>query len=109
MSKTDIDFAHFLGNIMKWKGIKREKAPFVFTPEFLFVLGGEKSPLFQQFVHLCCIAYNILRKHHSLFINQFDLMLTTGIPQLNVNKKLRILSYQNFQKKKNRTKKILNI
>lgn len=71
-----IDFAHFLGNIMKWKGIKRERAPFVFTPEFLFVLGGEKSPMFQQFVHLCCLAYNLLREEHQLFINQFALVKT---------------------------------
>ena len=28
-----IDFGHFLGNIKKKLGIKREKAPFIFTPQ----------------------------------------------------------------------------
>jgi hypothetical protein len=32
----DIDFGHFLGNIKKWAGISRERAPFIFTPEFAY-------------------------------------------------------------------------
>ena len=28
-----IDFGHFLGNIKKKLGLKREKAPFIFTPQ----------------------------------------------------------------------------
>ena len=31
-----IDFGHFLGNYKKKFGIKRERAPFVFTPDFAF-------------------------------------------------------------------------
>ena len=31
---------HFLGNFKKKFGIKRETAPFVFTPQFAAVLGG---------------------------------------------------------------------
>jgi len=38
-----IDFGHFLGHFKYKFGIKRERAPFVFTSEFLNVLGGDKS------------------------------------------------------------------
>ncbi len=38
-----IDFGHFLGNFKKKLGIKRERAPFVFTPAFAEILGGESK------------------------------------------------------------------
>lgn len=77
-----IDFGHFLGNFKTKFGIKRERAPFVFTPDFAFVLGGKGSPLYKEFVKLCCDAYNVLRKYSNLFINLFSMMLSTGIPEL---------------------------
>lgn len=77
-----IDFAHFLGNIMKFGVYKREKAPFVMTPEFAYVMGGEKSEQFKKFLKFCTISYNLLRKHISTFISFFGLMLFAGIPQL---------------------------
>jgi len=77
-----IDFGHFLGNYKKKFGFKRERAPFVFTPDFAFVMGGRDSPDFMYFVDLCCTAYNILRKHANMFINLFAMMLSTGIPEL---------------------------
>ena len=39
-----IDFGHFLGNFMSKMGVKRERAPFVFTPQFAHVLGTEGTP-----------------------------------------------------------------
>jgi phosphatidylinositol kinase/protein kinase (PI-3 family) len=39
-----IDFGHFLGHFKYKFGIKRERAPFVFTSEFCNVLGGVGSP-----------------------------------------------------------------
>jgi hypothetical protein len=77
-----IDFAHFLGNIMKFGVYKREKAPFVLTPDFVYVLGGEKSSNYARFIKMCQDAYCILRKHANTFINLFVMMLLTGIPQL---------------------------
>ncbi|KYQ89458.1 phosphatidylinositol 3-kinase [Tieghemostelium lacteum] len=77
-----IDFAHFLGNIMKFHGYKREKAPFVLTPEFAHVMGGEKSQNFKWFSDLCCLSYKFIRKHRNLFIILFSLMISTGIPEL---------------------------
>ena len=71
---ADIDFGHFLGNIMKFAGFKRETAPFVLTPEFAHVMGGVKSDMFQWFVELCCTAFNALRKHGHMLINLFSLV-----------------------------------
>eukprot|EP01119_Soliformovum_irregulare_P017393 TRINITY_DN5165_c0_g1_i1.p1 TRINITY_DN5165_c0_g1~~TRINITY_DN5165_c0_g1_i1.p1 ORF type:complete len:1287 (-),score=389.49 TRINITY_DN5165_c0_g1_i1:1418-5278(-) len=77
-----IDFGHFLGNYKKKFGIKRERAPFVFTPDFAHVMGGRDSKDFMKFIDTCCRAYNIVRKHSNLFINLFAMMLSTGIPEL---------------------------
>ncbi|KAI3637772.1 hypothetical protein MIR68_004421 [Amoeboaphelidium protococcarum] len=33
-----IDFGHFLGNVKRKFGIKRERAPFVLTPDFVYVI-----------------------------------------------------------------------
>lgn len=77
-----IDFGHFLGNFKKWKGINRERAPFVFTPSYAKMIGGEKSPNFKKFLQICTKAYNILRHNADNFINLFLMMLSTGIPEL---------------------------
>lgn len=78
-----IDFGRFLGNAETFAGIKRDRAPFVFTPDMAYVMGGTDSPQFQLFVDNCCRAYNILRKNASIFINVFGMMVSTGIPELN--------------------------
>lgn len=77
-----IDFGHFLGNVKSKFGFKRERAPFVFTPDMAFVMGGEGSTSYNEFERLSCEAYNILRKYAHLFINLFSLMLSTGLPEL---------------------------
>eukprot|EP01118_Nematostelium_gracile_P017566 TRINITY_DN7550_c0_g1_i4.p1 TRINITY_DN7550_c0_g1~~TRINITY_DN7550_c0_g1_i4.p1 ORF type:complete len:699 (-),score=182.45 TRINITY_DN7550_c0_g1_i4:111-2207(-) len=77
-----IDFGHFLGNYKTKYGFKRERAPFVFTPQYLSVMGGKDSAGFERYVQTCKTAYNILRKKSTLFINLFEMMLSTGIPEL---------------------------
>ncbi|KAK5582911.1 hypothetical protein RB653_004500 [Dictyostelium firmibasis] len=77
-----IDFGHFLGNYKKKFGIKRERAPFVFTPDMCYLMGGKESFKFSQFVNYCCTAYNIVRKNAKLFMNLFAMMVSTGIPEL---------------------------
>ncbi|EGG24544.1 phosphatidylinositol-4,5-diphosphate 3-kinase [Cavenderia fasciculata] len=77
-----IDFGHFLGNYKKKYGFKRERAPFIFTHQYMAIVGGKDSENFKFFVNTCCLAYNILRKNTDLFINLFQLMLSTGIPEL---------------------------
>jgi len=86
-----IDFAHFLGNIMKFGVFKRERAPFVFTPEFAHVIRTKDNDNFQRFTQSCCKGYNVIRKHSHTFIVLFLLMLTTGIPQLSTTEDLEYL------------------
>ena len=77
-----IDFGHFLGNF-KWKyGIKRERAPFVFTPAFAAILGGEGTEMYRRFEDVCVEAFLILRKNSSLLVTLFSLMVSCGIPEL---------------------------
>jgi len=77
-----IDFGHFLGHFKKKFGIEREKAPFVFTPQFAHVLGGKNSALYKKFEEICCQSYNLVRKNSILFINLFYTMLAVGLPEL---------------------------
>eukprot|EP00010_Vexillifera_abyssalis_P002450 CAMPEP_0201562830 /NCGR_PEP_ID=MMETSP0173_2-20130828/79542_1 /ASSEMBLY_ACC=CAM_ASM_000268 /TAXON_ID=218659 /ORGANISM="Vexillifera sp., Strain DIVA3 564/2" /LENGTH=240 /DNA_ID=CAMNT_0047977435 /DNA_START=696 /DNA_END=1415 /DNA_ORIENTATION=- len=77
-----IDFAHVMGDYLKFGVFDRETAPFVLTPEFLYMIGGENSENFQYFKLLCSRAYNILRAHSDLFLSLFSMMLGTGIPGL---------------------------
>ena len=41
-----IDFGHFLGNIKKWAGISRERAPFILTPEFAYSKNSKMGGFF---------------------------------------------------------------
>ena len=106
-----IDFGHFLGNFKtkvsiycqlcmfcesRWLsvvvifrhrmtqfGMKRERAPFVFTPQMLWVMGkslDEEAP--QEFQQLCIDAFLGLRRHGSLLVRLFLLMVPAGMPEL---------------------------
>ncbi|ESL08953.1 phosphatidylinositol 3-kinase 2 [Trypanosoma rangeli SC58] len=77
-----IDFGHFLGNFKRKFGIKRETAPFIFTPMYVYMLGGQSSPIYVYFVHLACHAYNVVRRFGGTLMTLFMLMLSTGIPEL---------------------------
>ncbi|KYQ89621.1 phosphatidylinositol 3-kinase [Tieghemostelium lacteum] len=82
-----IDFGRFLGNVQTWKGIKRERAPFVFPNSFAHIIGDN----FKNFEDLCCRAYNIIRKHSNVFINLFSMMISTGMPELNQEEDIHYL------------------
>jgi len=77
-----IDFGHFLGNTKTWAGMQRERAPFVLTPDFVYVMGGKESPTFARFIKLCCSAFNVLRRNANVFINLFNMMISSGMPEL---------------------------
>lgn len=77
-----IDFGHFLGNFKSKLGVKRERAPFVFTPSMLDAMGGKKSENYKQFQQLACDAFQVLRTNSNLLITLLVLALTCGIPEL---------------------------
>uniref|UniRef100_A0A3Q4I9I4 Phosphatidylinositol 4,5-bisphosphate 3-kinase catalytic subunit gamma isoform-like n=1 Tax=Neolamprologus brichardi TaxID=32507 RepID=A0A3Q4I9I4_NEOBR len=89
-----IDFGHILGNRKYFLGVKRERAPFVLTPDFLYVMGrvdGRNSLYFQRFRDTCTEAYLSLRSHSRLLVTLFSLMLLTGIPELSAAEDMRYL------------------
>ena len=77
-----IDFGHFLGNFKTKLDLKRERTPFVFTPEMAEVMGGEKDERYEQFQRHCGQAFNILRKNASSLIIMMRLMIPAGMPEL---------------------------
>ncbi|KAJ8265228.1 hypothetical protein COCON_G00143270 [Conger conger] len=77
-----IDFGHIMGNTKRFLGVNRERAPFVLTPDFLYVMGRVGSLYFKRFTDTCVQAYLALRCHSHLLITLFSLMLLTGIPEL---------------------------
>ncbi|KAI1309469.1 Phosphatidylinositol 4-phosphate 3-kinase C2 domain-containing subunit alpha [Halotydeus destructor] len=79
-----IDFGKFLGDSQMMGAIKRDRVPFVLTSDMAFVINGgsNTSKKFQEFVDLCCGAYNIVRRHTNLFLSLFTLMTSASIPGL---------------------------
>lgn len=90
-----IDFGHFLGNFKSKFGIKRERAPFVLTHDFVYVINRGKSTgehHFQQFKKVCESAFMILRRRGNLLLTLFMMMLSTGIPELRCVEDIQYLS-----------------
>ena len=77
-----IDFGHFLGNFKTKMGIKRERAPFVFTPEMAYVMGTRTSERYRTFESYCFRAYNAVRSQGVMLINLFVLMVPAAMPEL---------------------------
>ncbi len=73
-----IDFGHFLGNFKKKLGVKRERTPFVFSPEMYHVVAGEeantRAEQYARFEGICCHAFNVLRRHGHLLMTLFALI-----------------------------------
>ena len=94
-----IDFGHFLGHFKYKMGIKRERAPFVFTRQFQNVLGDDNSKLYKEFKEKLKAGYNILRNNRDVIVTLLRVLLCTGIPELN-EKSLKYLEGTLAMKKK---------
>jgi phosphatidylinositol-4,5-bisphosphate 3-kinase len=80
-----IDFGHFLGNFKSKFGYKRERTPFVFTPEMAYVIGGknfQQDEQYRAFQALCVQAFNALRTRGALLETLFACMVSAGMPEL---------------------------
>jgi phosphatidylinositol-4-phosphate 3-kinase len=89
-----IDYGKILGHAQMFGNIKRDRVPFVFTPDMAYVINGgeEKGENFQLFQDFCCSAYQELRKHSHLITNLLELMLTSGLPELSCTEDVKFVS-----------------
>eukprot|EP00731_Ephydatia_muelleri_P006184 Em0003g432a len=79
-----IVFGKSFGNAQIFGSFKRDRAPFVLTPDMAYVINNWDKPMasFQSFVDLCCSAYNELRRHTHLLLSLLSLALCSSMNQL---------------------------
>uniref|UniRef100_A0ABD2XJG3 phosphatidylinositol 3-kinase n=1 Tax=Trichogramma kaykai TaxID=54128 RepID=A0ABD2XJG3_9HYME len=88
-----VDFGHILGHFKEKFGIRRERVPFVLTNDFVHVINKGQTKKgtageFQRFQSYCEQAFLVLRRHGSLILSLFAMMISTGLPELSSEKDL---------------------
>ena len=63
-------------------GIKRERAPFVFTSQFKSVLDFSEENNFEKFKQVLWAAYKVLREHSDVLVTLLRILICTDIPEL---------------------------
>lgn len=90
-----LDFGHILGHFKEKFGIRRERVPFVLTHDFVYVINKGRSDReadeFKKFQKLCETAFMTLRKHGTIILSLFAMMISTGLPELSSEKDLNYL------------------
>eukprot|EP01123_Difflugia_compressa_P003694 TRINITY_DN1496_c0_g1_i1.p1 TRINITY_DN1496_c0_g1~~TRINITY_DN1496_c0_g1_i1.p1 ORF type:complete len:482 (-),score=84.89 TRINITY_DN1496_c0_g1_i1:139-1584(-) len=88
-----IDFGHILGNFKKKYGFRRERVPFVFTPDMAYVMTRDANEEnYTKFIDYCKKAHLVLSQNYNLFINLFSMMLISGMPELQTKSDLLYLA-----------------
>uniref|UniRef100_A0A183CBF7 Phosphatidylinositol-4-phosphate 3-kinase n=1 Tax=Globodera pallida TaxID=36090 RepID=A0A183CBF7_GLOPA len=82
-----IDFGKYMGDWQMAAGFKRDRVPFVFTPEMAYVINGGQSSTehFQRFVDECCQALNLLRKSAQTVLNIMRFLSCSDIPGMSMD------------------------
>jgi phosphatidylinositol-4-phosphate 3-kinase len=82
-----IDFGKYLGDAQTFAGFKRDRTPMLFTSDMFYVINQAKQPnaRFQEFIEMCCKAFQVLRKNFHHLLALIELMTNSGIPGLNKN------------------------
>ncbi|XP_002169644.4 phosphatidylinositol 4-phosphate 3-kinase C2 domain-containing subunit alpha isoform X1 [Hydra vulgaris] len=85
-----IDFSKFMGAVQMFGGIKRDRVPFVLTPDMAYVInnGLAPTPNFQKFIEYCCNAFNSIRRKKTLVLNLLGLMVYSDISYLSTKEDL---------------------
>uniref|UniRef100_A0A8C4QM49 Phosphatidylinositol-4-phosphate 3-kinase n=1 Tax=Eptatretus burgeri TaxID=7764 RepID=A0A8C4QM49_EPTBU len=86
-----IDFGRWLGHAQTLGNIRRDRVPFVLTADMAYIINGadHTTSRFDDFVDICCQAYNCLRKHTRLILVHLALMMECGLPELSSSRDLR--------------------
>lgn len=84
-----------MGHFKEKFGIRRERVPFVLTHDFVYVINKGRSDReadeFKKFQKLCETAFMTLRKHGTIILSLFAMMISTGLPELSSEKDLNYL------------------
>ena len=85
-----IDFSKFMGAVQMFGNIKRDRVPFVLTPDMAYVInnGLAPTPNFQKFIEYCCNAFNSIRRKKTLILNLLGLMVYSDISYLSTKEDL---------------------
>lgn len=76
-----IDFGKYLGDWQMAAGIKRDRVPFILTPEMVYVINQGKqvsTEHFQEFIDECCQAFNLVRRHSTFLLNTVRFVSAPG-------------------------------
>lgn len=95
-----IDFGHFLGNVKKKFGVKRERDPFVFSKELAFFING--GPLNKK-VNKVKLRKSLTEDEHrdlsESILSMDDLNLSMNSKGSDIDESMKSKSFKEFEEK----------